>query len=143
MKNSKIGIKEKQYRVNKDTEVGRYIICPICGKQVIKTQYAQAFCSNECKNAYWNGKGDRHRKGYHANYNKAHKSRLERGFTKGYVNGKVSNGLTPTSGIRENGGYIVDRIGRVYSKDFYNPTMTDMINQREYGTWHDDDWCED
>ena len=143
MKNSKIGIKEKQYRVNKDTKVGCYIICPICGKQVIKTQYAQAFCSNECKNAYWNGKGDRYRKGYHANYNKTHKSRLERGFTKGYINGKVSNGLKPTSGIRENGGYIVDRLGRVYSKDFYNPTLTDMINQREYGTWHDDDWCED
>ena len=143
MKNNKIGIKEKQYRTNKDSKVGCYIICPICGKEIIKTHYAQAFCSNECKNAYWNGKGDRHHKGYHTKYNKAYKSRLERGFTKGYINGKVSNGLKPTSGIRENGGYSVDSLGRVYSKDFYNPTMTDMINQREYGTWHDDDWCED
>lgn len=143
MKNNKIGIKEKQYKTNKDTKVGCYIICPICGKEVIKIQYAQVFCSNECKNAYWNKKGDRHHKGYHTNYNKVHKSRLERGFTKGYINGKVSNGIKPTSGIRENGGYIVDSLGRAYSKDFYNPTLTDMINQREYGTWHDDDWCED
>ena len=143
MKNKGIGIKEKQYRANKDTKVGCYIICPICGKQVIKTQYAQAFCSNECKNIYWNKKGDRHKKGYYHKYNQEHPERLERGFTKGYINGKVSNGLKPTSDIKENGGYIVDRLGRVYSKDFYNPTLTDMINQREYGTWHDDDWCED
>ena len=134
---------ETQYKANKSTKVGAFIVCPICGKQIIKTHYAQAFCSNECKNTYWNNKGDRHSKGYHTNYNKAHKSRLERGFTKGYINGKVSNGLKRTSGIRGNGGYSVDSLGRVYSNDFYNPTLTDMINQREYGTWHDDDWCED
>ena len=38
------------------------------------------------------GRKDRHRKGYYHDYNKAHPERLERGFTKGYVNGNVSEG---------------------------------------------------
>lgn len=127
------------YKLNKDIKVGKYIICPICGKEVIKTHYAQAFCSNECKNAYWNKKGDRHKKGYYHKYNKEHPERLERGFTKGYIGGKVSNGVKE----KENTTIWYDELGRAHSRDFYNPTLTDMINQREYGTWHDDDWCED
>lgn len=74
-----LGTKEKQYKANKDTKVGCYIICPICGKEVIKTHYAQAFCSNECKVIYWNKKGDRHKKGYYHKYNKENPHRLERG----------------------------------------------------------------
>jgi hypothetical protein len=127
------------YKLNKDIKVGKNIICPICGKEVIKTHYAQAFCSNECKNAYWNKKGDRHKKGYYHKYNKEHPERLERGFTKGYIGGKVSNGVKE----KENTTIRYDELGRAHSRDFYNPTLTDMINQREYGTWHDDDWCED
>ena len=127
------------YKLNKDIKVGKYIICPICGKEVIKTHYAQAFCSNECKNAYWNKKGDRHKKGYYHKYNKEHPERLERGFTKGYIGGKVSNGVKE----KENTTIWYDELGRAHSRDLYNPTLSDMIDQREYGTWHDDDWCED
>ena len=131
-----LGVKEKQYKANKDTKVGCYIICPICGKEVIKTHYAQAFCSNECKVTYWNKKGDRHKKGYYHKYNKENPHRLERGFTKGYINGNVSEGRKVKSG-----GYVFDAIGRAYSLDFYNPTMTQMINER-LSMWHDDDWEE-
>lgn len=127
------------YKLNKDIKVGKYIICPICGKEVIKTHYAQAFCSNECKNAYWNKKRDRHKKGYYHKYNKEHPERLERGFTKGYIGGKVSNGVKE----KENTTIWYDELGRAHSRDLYNPTLSDMIDQREYGTWHDDDWCED
>ena len=126
------------YQINKDKKVGNIIICPICGREVIKTHYAQAFCSNECKNTYWNKKGDRHKKGYYRKYNKEHPNRLERGFTKGYINGNVSEGRK----VKSNGSVVFDALGRAYSNDFFNPTLTDMINQREYGTWHDDDWCE-
>jgi hypothetical protein len=132
-----LGVKEKQYKLNKDTKVGCYIKCPICGNEVIKTNYAQAFCSNECKVEYWNKKGDRHKKGYYRKYNKAHPQRLERGFTKGYINGNVSEGKKP----KQNGGYVFDALGRAYSRDFYNPTMTQMINER-LSMWHDDDWEE-
>ena len=131
-----LGVKEKQYKLNKDTKVGCYIICPICGKQVIKTHYAQAFCSNECKVEYWNKKGDRHKKGYYRKYNKENPHRLERGFTKGYINGNVSEGRKV-----KKGGYVFDAIGRTYSLDFYNPTMTQMLNER-LSMWHDDDWEE-
>ncbi len=126
------------YQINKDKKVGNIIICPICGREVIKTHYAQAFCSNECKNAYWNKKGDRHKKGYYHKYNKEHPERLNRGFTKGYVNGNVSEGVKP----KVNNNIWYDALGRPHSKDFFNPTLSDMIDQREYGTWHDDDWCE-
>lgn len=130
-------VKEKQYKLNKDTKVGCNIICPICGNEVIKTHYAQAFCSNECKVEYWNSKGDRHKKGYYRKYNKEHPERLERGFTKGYVNGNVSEGKKR----KRNGGYVFDDLDRAYSTDFYNPTMTQMINER-LSMWHDDDWEE-
>ena len=133
----KLGYKEKIYKSNKDTKIGNYIICPICGKKVIKAHYAQAFCCNECKNAYWSKKGDRHKKGYYHKYNKEHPERLERGFTKGYINGNVSEGKE----VKRNGSVVFDTLGRAYSKDFFNPTLTDMINEK-CAIWHDDDWCE-
>ena len=36
---------------------------------------------------------DRHRKGYYHDYNQAHPERLNRGFTKGYNNGNVDDGV--------------------------------------------------
>lgn len=83
-------------------------------------------------------KKDRHRKGYYHDYNKAHPERLNRGFTKGYKNGNVSDGPI----IKQNPGNVVyDALGRAHSRDFYNPTMTDMINWA-VSRWHDDDWEE-
>lgn len=106
---------------------------------MIKTHYAQAFCSNECKNAYWNKKGDRHKKGYYHKYNKEHPERLERGYTKGYVDGKVSNGVKE----KENSTIWYDELGRAHSRDFFNPTFSDMLDYKCNVEWHDDDWCED
>ena len=134
----KLGNKEITYRTNKDIKVGNYITCPICGKKVIKTHYAQAFCSNECKNAYWNKKGDRHKKGYYHKYNKEHPERLNRGFTKGYVNGNVSEGAK----TKKNNNIWYDALGRPHSNDFFNPTFSDLLDWKCFGEWHDDDWCE-
>lgn len=66
------------------------------------------------------GKKDRHRKGYYREYNKKHPERLNRGFTKGYVNGNVSDGL------------IGSRRGM---------TLDDYLVAKEI-QWHDDDWYE-
>ena len=125
------------YTENKSTKVGTNIECPVCGEKFIKRHYAQAFCSSECKNKYWNKKGDRHSKGYHTKYNKEHPERLNRGFTKGYVNGNASDGPE----CKRKGGYVYDNLGRAYSLDPWNPTMTQMLNER-LSMWHDDDWEE-
>lgn len=90
------------------------------------------------------GKKDRHRKGYYHDYNQAHPERLERGYTKGYVNGNVSEGLKekqpnyPDGCIEVLGdGYYIDRMGW---KRHIDP-LTDMLTIKEQ-EWHDDDWDE-
>ena len=85
---------------------------------------------------------DRHRKGYYHDYNQAHPERLDRGFTKGYNNGNVSDGvkekkrkwLNKTLGI-----YIIgyDEFGMPIT----NNPFGDMIRNKET-EWHDDDWEE-
>ena len=89
-------------------------------------------------------KKDRHRKGYYHDYNQAHPERLERGFTKGYVNGNVSEGLkTPQPNYPDGcievlgDGYYIDRMGW---KRHIDP-ITDALTIKEQ-EWHDDDWCE-
>ena len=87
-------------------------------------------------------KKDRHRKGYYHDYNQAHQERLNRGFTKGYNNGNVSDGvkekkrtwLNKTLGI-----YIIgyDELGMPITND----PLGDMLRNKEM-EWHDDDWCE-
>lgn len=54
------------------------MVCKHCGKEFAKKSYQQVFCCPECKNAYWNKKGDRHRKGYYRKYNKKHPERILR-----------------------------------------------------------------
>lgn len=47
---------EERYRQNKKAKVGTQIKCtgPLCGKKFKKKQYAQCFCSNHCKDQFWN-----------------------------------------------------------------------------------------
>lgn len=116
----------KQYLYNKEAAVGKNLICPICGTSFVKKQYSQAFCCKDCKNKFWNKKGDRHREGYYGEYNEKHP---ERGH---YIKQLKHN----------TGNLYYDQLGRAYSRDFYNPTMTDMINWVD-SRWHDDDWCEE
>jgi predicted nucleic acid-binding Zn ribbon protein len=68
--------KNKRYNINKSAKVGTEIICPVCGKRLIKKSYQQAFCSTECKDKYWNNK--RKCNGYFKQYNIEHPERLER-----------------------------------------------------------------
>lgn len=90
------------------------------------------------------GKKDRHRKGYYHDYNVKHPERLERGYTKGYVNGNVSEGPVerhpdyPDGCIQVlGGGYYIDRMGW---KRHLDP-ITDALTIKEQ-EWHDDDWDE-
>ena len=89
----------KIYEKNKAAKVGTKIICPICGQEFVKKQYSQAFCCGICKDDFWNAKGDRHRKGYYADYDEKHPERIERAFDLGYYNNPVvcviGNQLTP------------------------------------------------
>lgn len=52
--------RQKQYKENKAAKVGTVIKCTVCGEEFTKKQYSQAFCCGQCKDAYWNAKGDRH-----------------------------------------------------------------------------------
>ena len=85
---------------------------------------------------------DRHRKGYYHDYNQAHPERLDRGFTKGYNNGNVSDGLKQKKRQWLNktlGIYIIgyDELGRPIT----NNPFGDMLRNKEM-EWHDDDWDE-
>ena len=70
--------RKETYLENKKKKVGEICTCPICGEVFIKKQYSQAFCCGQCKDRYWNDKKDRHREGYHKEYNMKHPERLER-----------------------------------------------------------------
>lgn len=75
MKKSK---RTSQYEANKAAKVGEVIVCPICGDKIVKKSYQQAFCCTRCKDAYWNGKKDRHKNGYYSKYNQEHPERYKR-----------------------------------------------------------------
>lgn len=74
------------YEQNKSAKVGETIRCACCGKEFVKKQYSQAFCCGECKDKFWNRRGDRHKKGYYKKYDKLHPERIERAkfFAGGY-----------------------------------------------------------
>ena len=85
---------------------------------------------------------DRHRKGYYHDYNQTHPERLDRGFTKGYKNGNVSDGRVNDKGIGTEifpGVHIkgYDELGRPIT----NSPLSDMLRNKEM-EWHDDDWDE-
>ena len=110
------------YKGNKIAKVGTEIICPICCKSFIKRQYAQAFCCTDCKNKYWNKKGERHSSGYYSDYNIAHPERLERGYTKGYNNGNVSDGIKEIHN----------------TNNVLNNTLSELLYHKCFVEWHDD-----
>lgn len=132
----------KVYLLAKETKVGDVCKCVHCGTEFVKKQWQQVFCCSHCKDAFWNGRnhGDRHSKGYYSRYNAAHPERLERGYTKGYEDGCVSNGKKPKK--------ILGKIGldNILGWDEFGFPITDnpigdLLRHKE-AEWHDDDWCE-
>ena len=94
--------------------------------------------SNTAKNKKSKAK-KKDRRAYYREYNKKHPERLNRGFTKGYVNGNVSDGAINTTG--EIYGMRIlgyDEIGRPIT----NCPLSDLLRNKEM-EWHDDDWCEE
>ena len=78
------------------------------------------------------------RRAYYREYNKKHPERLNRGFTKGCVNGNASEGDIygfDAFGIRILG---YDELGRPITNDPFG----DMLRNKEM-EWHDGDWCEE
>ena len=126
------------YKGNKIAKVGTEIICPICCKSFTKRQYPQAFCCTDCKDKYWNKKGDRHSSRYYSDYNITHPERLDRGYTKGYNNGNVSDGIKE----KHNTNIWYDTLGHPHSNNFFNPTLSDLLYHKCFVEWHDDDWEE-
>lgn len=71
--------RKQQCTKNKDAKIGDTIVCPVCKTKFIKKHYQQTFCCSDCKNKYWNDKGDRHKDPeYHNKYNRKYPERLER-----------------------------------------------------------------
>lgn len=70
------------------------------------------------------------RRAYYREYNKKHPERLNRGFTKGCVNGNASEGK-----VKERQRTWYDRM--------FNPTLSELLYDKNFVEWHDDDWCED
>ena len=78
------------------------------------------------------------RRAYYREYNRKHPERLNRGYTKGCVNGNASEGDIygfDAFGIRILG---YDELGRPITNDPFG----DMLRNKEM-EWHDDDWCEE
>ena len=78
------------------------------------------------------------RRAYYREYNRKHPERLNRGYTKGCVNGNASEGEIngfDVFGIRILG---YDELGRPITNDPFG----DMIRNKMM-EWHDDDWDED
>lgn len=117
-----------RYLKNKEAKTGETIKCPICGEVFTKKHYVQTFCCKECKDRYWNSlKSNRHKdKKYYRKYNMSHPERLDRGFTKGYNNGNVSDGIKET----HNTNIIL------------NKTLSELLYHKCFVEWHDDDWEE-
>lgn len=78
MAKRKKSLRQQRYELNKKAKVGEQISCTVCETVFIKKQWQQVFCCPECKDKYWNNKKDRHRAGYHHQYNIDHPERLER-----------------------------------------------------------------
>ena len=78
------------------------------------------------------------RRAYYREYNKKHPERLNRGYTKGCVNGNASEG--EIYGFDVFGIHILgyDELGRPITNDPFG----DMLRNKEM-EWHDDDWCEE
>lgn len=62
-------INEEIYKCNvMIRKAGVTCCCPSCGKEFIKNNWQQRFCSLVCKDVYWNDKGSRHSEGYFQEY---------------------------------------------------------------------------
>lgn len=81
----------------------------------------------------------RDRRAYYREYNMNHLERLNRGYTRGYVNGNVSEGEEiygfDVFGIRILG---YDELGRPITNDPFGDMIRNKLME-----WHDDDWCEE
>lgn len=113
-KNNKLN---EEYSNNKAAKVGSDLICPVCGSHFTKKQWAQAFCCNECKNKYWNRKGDRHREGYYEDYDLSHPSRLRNRIAYG------SSRLAAIAGVKSTLDQYTDaEIKEMYKNHKYGST---------------------
>lgn len=116
----------KKYRERKKLE-----------KETSSTDVSSSTSNTEAKKKSKAKKKDR--RAYYREYNKKHPDRLDRGFTKGYVNGNVSDGAINNTleiyGIRIIG---YDELGLPIT----NNPFGDMLRNKEM-EWHDDDWCEE
>lgn len=77
------------------------------------------------------------RKAYYRKYNQEHPERLNRGFTKGYVNGNVKEGVIVKQDFLGRIMYGYDEFGLPVTNDQFG----DMLRFHEM-IWHDDDWEE-
>ena len=83
------------------------------------------------------------RRTYYREYNKKHIERLNRGFTKGCINGNVSEGEIygfDVFGIRILG---YDELGRPITNDPFGDKIRNHKMQMVWDDWDEDYWCDD
>lgn len=79
-----------RYEKAKAGKVGDTIECAYCGTSFVKRQWQQAFCCPECKQKYWDRKGDRHKDPcYYSEYDARHPERIKRAKENGYYDNAV------------------------------------------------------
>ena len=49
-----IELMKNVYEENKNKSKGDVMVCPYCGKMIIKKSYQHKFCNTKCKDKYWN-----------------------------------------------------------------------------------------
>lgn len=82
------------------------------------------------------------RRAYYRKYNKEHPERLDRGFTKGFNNGNVSDGRIQDDGVGKEIFPGVRILGwDEFGMPITNDPLGDLLRNKE-AQWHDDDWCE-
>lgn len=106
--------RQQRYKANKEAKCGTEISCAVCGKTFIKKQYSQAFCCLQCKDTYWNAKGDRHSDpNYYRRYNHSQPNAKERvGYA--MLNSVVRIGTYANENrIIDD---VVERVGQIFDK---------------------------
>ena len=90
-------------------------------------------------NTYFSKDGKINRKEYYRKYNQEHPERLNKWFTKGYINGNINDGT-----IYPNTDFLGRRILGYdeFGMPVTNGQFGNMIKNYEM-IWYDDDWCEE
>lgn len=121
-----------RYNENKAAKVGTELICPVCGEKFTKRQWMQAFCCGQCKDKFWNRKGDRHRAGYYEEYDLKHPERIRRRILYGATQVVSVGGALTCAAQREILEHRADLESRL--DQYTDEELKEMYINRSFGS---------